>query len=547
MKSIKKSDFAGLVKYLLNEQEKNHRVGQVQVTNCHSDQADAATLEVLNTQAQNTRAESDKTYHLIVSFRAGEHPSDDTLKAIEAHICDGLGYAEHQRISVVHHDTDNLHIHIAINKIHPTRYTIHNPYNDHKTLGHLCEKLEQQYGLEVDNHQAQKQASENRADDMERHSGVESLLSWIKRECAEQMQAAQTWSDLHEVMQTHGLELRTQGNGLVISDPSGITVKASSIERSLSKSKLETKLGEFQAQTPKIDQKTSQNANPKTNPTKHYQKQPIRIRVDTTQLYAQYQAEQQTKAATKTTESTLSLNNKAHLIEAAKRSARLKRATIKLMTGPGVNKKLLYAIVSQSLKADLNKIHSQYQKEKQTTQAQCQRQAWADWLRTKATKGDAEALNALRAREAAQGIKGNTVSAQSSQKAGGPKKPTSIDLPQDSITKKGTIIYQAGPSAIRDDGNKLTVSQEVTHDGLQVALKMAIAQYGSCITVNGTEDFKHQIVQVAALANLPITFADAELERHRQAFLSATKDSAQNISPQHQIAGDSTRSKSRGV
>jgi hypothetical protein len=556
MKSIKKSDFAGLVKYLLNEQEKNHRVGQVQVTNCHSDQPDAATLEVLNTQAQNTRAESDKTYHLIVSFRAGEHPSDETLKAIEAHICEGLGYAEHQRISVVHHDTDNLHIHIAINKIHPTRYTIHNPYNDHKTLGHLCEKLEQQYGLEVDNHQAQKQASENRADDMERHSGVESLLSWIKRECANQMQAAQSWAELHEVMQTHGLTLRTQGNGLVISDPSGITVKASSIERSLSKSKLETKLGAFQAQTPKIDQKidpkTSQNANPKTNPTKHYQKQPIRIRVDTTQLYAQYQSEQQTKAATKTTESTLSRNNKAHLIEAAKRSARLKRATIKLMTGPGVNKKLLYALASQSLKADLNKIHSQYREEKQTTQAQCQRQAWADWLRTKATKGDAEALNALRAREAAQGLKGNVISAEQSKtkelKTAPRKAPASVHPPQDSITKKGTIIYQAGPAAIRDDGNKLTVSTEATQDGLQVALKMAIAQYGSCITVNGTEDFKQQIAQAAASAKLPMTFADAELERYRQAYLNAArgKSLAPNASAQHQFAGDLTRPNGRG-
>jgi Relaxase/Mobilisation nuclease domain/Large polyvalent protein-associated domain 7 len=540
MKSIKKSDFAGLVKYLLNEQNKTERVGQVQTTNCHSDQADAATLEILNTQAQNTRAESDKTYHLIVSFRAGEHPTDATLNAIEAHICEGLGYGEHQRISVVHHDTDNLHIHIAINKIHPTRYTIHNPYNDHKTLSHLCEKLEQQYGLEVDNHHAQKTGSENRADDMERHSGVESLLSWIKRECADQMQSAQTWAALHSVMQTYGLELRAQGNGLVISDANGLTVKASSVERSLSKSKLEAKLGEFQAAA----QKTAQ----KTNPTKHYQKQPIRIRIDTTQLYAQYQSEQQTKAATKTTESIQSRNNKARLIEAAKRAARLKRATIKLMNGPGVNKKLLYAIVSQSLQADLEKIHRQYHQEKQATQAQCQRQAWADWLRTKATEGSTDALQALRAREAAQGLKGNTISAKSAHKADAPKTTTRIDLPQDSITKKGTIIYQSGSSAIRDDGNKLTISREVTQDGLQVALQMAIAQYGNCITVNGTDDFKQQIAQAAASAKLPMTFADAELERQRLSCLNAAmgKGRTSNANAQHHATSDSNRFKGGG-
>ncbi|MBN8510529.1 MAG: relaxase/mobilization nuclease domain-containing protein, partial [Burkholderiales bacterium] len=39
----------------------------------------------------------------------GETP----LQAIERRICDGLGYGEHQRVSTGHHDTDNLHLHIA--------------------------------------------------------------------------------------------------------------------------------------------------------------------------------------------------------------------------------------------------------------------------------------------------------------------------------------------------------------------------------------------------------------------------------------------------
>ena len=141
MNNVGKSDFGGLVKYLSDEQNKNERVGYVAVTNCHTDDWRVAITEVLNTQAQNTRATSDKTYHLIVSFRPGEQLGDETLKAIEARICDGLGYGEHQRVSAVHHDTDNLHFHIAINKILPTRYTIHDPYNDYKIRDDLCRKL----------------------------------------------------------------------------------------------------------------------------------------------------------------------------------------------------------------------------------------------------------------------------------------------------------------------------------------------------------------------------------------------------------------------
>jgi hypothetical protein len=177
MKSVKHSDFAGLVKYIIDEQRKHERVGDVSVTNCHSDLAADAITEVINTQAQYTRAVSDKTYHLILSFRAGEHPDEAKLRAIEARICDALGYGGHQRVTAVHHDTDNLHVHIAINKIHPTRYTIHDPYNDHKTLAQLSEALEREYGLERDNHRATRRGSQNRAEDMERHAGIESLLA----------------------------------------------------------------------------------------------------------------------------------------------------------------------------------------------------------------------------------------------------------------------------------------------------------------------------------------------------------------------------------
>jgi hypothetical protein len=37
-------------------------------------------------------------------------------------------------VSVVHHDTDNVHIHVAINKIHPRTLTLHDPIRDYITL-----------------------------------------------------------------------------------------------------------------------------------------------------------------------------------------------------------------------------------------------------------------------------------------------------------------------------------------------------------------------------------------------------------------------------
>ena len=513
MQSAHKSNFAELVNYMLDEQKKYERVGYVQATNCRTQNIDVAVLAIQNTQNQNTRAVTDKTYHLIVSFPCGERPEDATLQAIEARVCEGLGLKEHQRVSAVHHDTDNLHFHIAINKIHPSRYTMNDPFNAYFTLGQLCEKLEIEYGLQPDNHNAKKILSENKAQDMECHAGVESLLGWIKRQCQPAMLSADSWNELHQIMTYHGLELKERGNGLIISDQNGLTVKASSVARDLSKAKLEAKLGTFTAN----DQDDSLQTKPQEPPAKHYQAKPIHWRTDTAELYARYQGDQQNLKTNSQKAIQQAQAQKQTQVAAAKRANQLKRATIKLMGNTAAEKKLLYHLSSQTLRGELDRINSQYRQEKDSIQRQHAPQQWADWLRRKATAGDREALESLRAREVAQGLKGNTMAA-----AGGQRLQAGIKADQDSITKKGTIIYKVGQSAIRDDGDKLNLSREATKEGLEKALRMAMERYGNRITVSGNRQFKDNIVRAAVAARLPISFADAKLEQRRQALLAAS-------------------------
>lgn len=162
------------IDYLTDAQSKEHRLGHVKLANCHADSVRDAISEVLATQQSNTRAKNDKTYHLIISFRAGEQLEQNLLSEIENRVCDSLGFNGHQRISAVHNDTDNLHIHVAINKIHPTRHTMHEPYAAYRTLAEQCEQLEKAFGLQQDNHTPQQTHNAARAADMERHSGIES-------------------------------------------------------------------------------------------------------------------------------------------------------------------------------------------------------------------------------------------------------------------------------------------------------------------------------------------------------------------------------------
>jgi hypothetical protein len=504
MQSVAKSNFASLVAYLCDTQRKAERLGWAAVTNCRSATPEAAAREVLATQACNTRAKSDKTYHLIVSFRPGEQVGEAACRAIEARLCEGLGLGAHQRVSALHHDTDSLHLHIAINKIHPTRYTIHNPYYDHPKLGQLCTELEREYGLAPDNHCTRQRGAACHAADMERHGGLESLLGWIRRECQDQLLAAPSWPDLHRILQAHGLALRERGTGFIVMALNGTAVKASSIDLACSRPKLEARLGAYEPA------RASRLVEP---PAKQYAKKPLPCRIDTTALYARYQDVQQQAAAQGAAERAAARASKERGIAALFQRARLKRASIKLITGPGLARRIMIQGTRKTLRDQMFHIVEAYREQREAIASKYQRRNWVDWLRAQATAGDQEALAVLRARGSAPHWPGNTVTG-TRQPIGAP-----IAEPCDSITKHGTVIYRFGSTAVRDDGDKLTVSRGTTVTGLQSALRMAMQRYGPLLHVGGTATFREDIVHAAVSARLALQFDDVRLECRRQTML----------------------------
>jgi len=507
MKVARKSSFSELVKYITADQGKAERLGVVSITNCHSTNAGWAAREVCATQARNRRAESDKTYHLLLSFAPGEAVAPELLCDIEARVCAAVGYAEHQRISAVHHDTDALHIHVAINKIHPQRLTLHEPYRDYKTLAQISAQLEVEHGLQRVNHGARHQHAHNRANAMEHAGGMESLLGWIQRECAEQIRRAKTWGALHEVMQENGLELHERGNGLVITDRAGTMVKASSVARELSKAKLEAKLGRFEPPP----------AEREAVPTRTYELRPMRSSIDTARLYQEYKVSQERSSISRASEWQRLREQQKRSIEAVLRTSRLKRAAIRLMGGSSWSKKLPYRLNHKTIQAQLQKIYQQYRRDRQRMYEKYRRRAWCDWLQEKATAGDSEALTALRARQRAASISQDALTGNAVQN-GGPV----LGVSADSVTKTGTLIYRVFGTAIRDDGTRLQVSRGATPGALEAALRMATHRYGERISVAGTPQFKERIAQIAASAKLPITFDDAALNSCCQALRSSS-------------------------
>ncbi|MFO0702011.1 MAG: TraI/MobA(P) family conjugative relaxase [Nitrospira sp.] len=331
--------------------------------------------------------------------------------------------------------------------------------------------------------------------------GTESLIGWMQRECLDPLRAAETWAELHQVLHHNSLAIQPRGQGLVITDGQGTFVRASSVARDLSKLSLERRLGPFEAA----------GARQATRPTRRYEPKPVRSRMDTRALYARYQQDRLTRAQGRAVAMQEARTRKAQHIDAAKRAGQIKRDTIKLTMRGRITKKLLYMKVSQTLRSDLRQIVDRHRRDCAAITAPYQRLTWADWLRQQALAGDQEALRALRARDASRGLTGDTITAVGARLVN-----AVVGAKQDHITKQGTIIYRVGLSAVRDDGTRLQVSREVTNDGIEAALRLAVHKYGSTIAVSGSDAFKTRVAQVAARSRLTIRFDDPTLEHQRQ-------------------------------
>jgi hypothetical protein len=194
-----------------------------------------------------------------------------------------------------------------------------------------------------------------------------------------------------------------------------------------------------------------------------------------------------------------------------------------------INKKILYALASKAVKARIEQVQKKYLQEREAIYLKYQRGVWADWLKLKATEGNAEALNALRSREMRQPLQGNLFTGQGLSKA-----TLKSEVVPDNITKTGTIIYRVGTSAIRDDGELIKISRGSSEQGIVAALHMAIDRYGACITVNGSEPFKNQVAQVAAKLKLNLTFDNPKLELQRQNLIKINSIMKENNHEQRQ-------------
>ena len=555
-----------------NGTTEGEKVASYRVTNCGTDDPADAAILIQATQAANTRSKAEKTYHFVYSFPPGEQPDLETLHAIEDELCAAIGLDEHQRVSAVHIDTDNLHVHVAINKVHPTGLQNIEPYYDQFRLMEACERLEVEHGLQrtfhgleaKQRHQSrdiellpakapeqrdslfrehlrnaydlsiseppeaktlnglrklsdtrlQRQSADKaepvrtsaKVASVEAQSGIETLTGYAARELAPAMRQATSWQELHDAAAEHGLEVRQRGAGLVIGEPDlGIWAKASNVGRDLSMKALTDRLGPFQPSERQAEAKANR---------KRYEPRPRRPDNPTTAgLFNHYQRERQAAILTRRQGLDQIKRESAAFNAQVRQWSQTERMLLKV-AGKGPTKRLMYGTIKQQADASRQKNRQSADARRQALFKRTTMPTWADWLTQQAERGNSEALAVLRDREErTRRWNGELLTADRADKA----KAVVLDKLKPKARKDGTMAYSTIDGGMVIDRKTHVQAQKATTGAALVALELASKRFeGQALIVEGTDEFRLEVAQLAGMHGLKVTFTDPAMEQMRR-------------------------------
>ena len=219
--------------------------------------------EMVALAAESVRSKN-PVNHYVISWREGEQPSPEQVEEAVSIFTEELGLREHQAIYALHKDTDNIHLHIAINRVHPETLKavkINNGFDieaAHKAIA----RIEHAQGWQREQN-GRYQVLENgelgrehydpdkprqpdqRKRDMENRTGEKSAERVAIENGAAIIKQAQSWEQLHRELAAQGMRYEKTGSGATVF-VGDVGVKASDVDRNASLSKMQKRLGQYQ-------------------------------------------------------------------------------------------------------------------------------------------------------------------------------------------------------------------------------------------------------------------------------------------------------------
>ena len=496
--------------YILDTQHAGEKVAWARATNCGSDDPGWAVKDILATQAQNTRSTSDKGYHLVVSFPEGEQPNREQIEDIEDGLCAAIGFGEHQRVSAVHQNTDNWHLHVAVNKVHPTTFRNVTPHRDHYRLQEACAELEIRHGLTQEAHtigpeRGRDGTGRDRAAGFEAQHAGPSFLAWVQDHAGAALVAARDggkgWQAVHNTAATFSLTVKLRGAGLVVSHggDNRLHAKASDVDRRLSLKAMTDELGAFEPS----GQRTQDE-----KPQKQYKRAVL-----SGELFDAFKRGRD--AAVRARDETTAKLKAQHVAYAREQANwyRLRMQQEKAQAHKGVLWRASVQHVAGQRAKDVTARIKRERDERQQARDANPVPTWQGYLEAEAAAGNEAALATLRSRQRrTQQLEAKVLTAENAEQA----RHVVHQHMKPAIRRDGRVVYRvADGGMVSDEAVHVRVPVSTTAAAF-LALSLATDRFGTRpLVVNGSDEFRRQIATVAGIEGMSVTFADPTLDQER--------------------------------
>lgn len=201
--------------------------------------------------------------HYVFSWKAHEQPTAAQVDELVDIFLKELGLEDCQTVYGLHWNTENYHVHIAVNRMHPVTMKVIDPNNgfDIEAAHKVVALVEHRQGW-VSEANARYRVDETgqvaprlcknvlkpkqAALDVECATGEKSAQRVAQERGHEIIATAKTWEELHTNLAAVGLRFERKGSGAVIF-VGDVAVKASSVDRAFSLGNLQKRLGDFKA------------------------------------------------------------------------------------------------------------------------------------------------------------------------------------------------------------------------------------------------------------------------------------------------------------
>lgn len=208
-----------------------------------------------------SRAKSgDPVDHWVISWQSDEAPTIAQLHEAARIFAKEMGVSEHQIIYGAHQNTDNIHLHLAINRVHPKteRVVKINKGFDHLAAMKAICVIEHAQGWKQEQNgvfdmtpdgpqqrQGRERGFSDAARAAERRTGEASLERRAKA-LAPLIAAATSWADLHRRLAAQGVTYEKRKGGAILKFGADGFVKASKANRAASLAALQKRFGAFE-------------------------------------------------------------------------------------------------------------------------------------------------------------------------------------------------------------------------------------------------------------------------------------------------------------